>query len=155
MTEKSKRELVLEEFLPYKLAILSNLISGSIAAIYEERYKLSMPEWRVMAVLSRFPGSSAVQVAERTLMDKVAVSRAVAKLIATGRIDRRIAVSDKRRSVLQLTADGARIYAEVAPLALNFEKELLQGLDSHELATFGKLLERLLVRTQSLTGGNQ
>ena len=154
MTEKSKRELVLEEFLPYKLAILSNLISRSIAAMYEERYKLSIPEWRVMAVLSRFPGSSAVQVAERTLMDKVAVSRAVAKLIANGRVDRRHAASDRRRSVLQLTAHGARIYGEVAPLALNFEKELLEGLDSHELATFGRLLEQLLVRTQSLTGGN-
>lgn len=151
MTQTRKTELVLEEFLPYKLAILSNFISRSISEIYEDRYQLSIPEWRVMAVVGRFPGSSAVDVAERTLMDKVAVSRAVAKLINSGRVQRQIAATDKRRSVLSLTQQGETIYKEVAPLALRFEERLLEGLDNKDLDTFTQVLEQLLKRTEYLS----
>ena len=83
-----KNELILENFLPYRLSILSNTVSSTIATAYNKRFGLSIPEWRVIAVLGRFPGLSAVEVAERTLMDKVAVSRAVTKLINADRINR-------------------------------------------------------------------
>ena len=90
-------ELILENFLPYRLSILSNTVSSTVARVYDKRFNLSIPEWRVIAILGRFPGLSAVEVAERTLMDKVAVSRAVSKLIKNGRIDREFADADRRR----------------------------------------------------------
>ena len=65
--------LELENFLPYRLSILSNTVSQSIAAEYQDRFELSMTEWRVMAVLGRFAELSAREVAERTAMDKVAL----------------------------------------------------------------------------------
>ena len=71
--------LELEHFLPYRLSILSNAVSQAIADDYQRRFDLSMTEWRVMAVLARFDGLSAREVAERTLMDKVAVSRALSQ----------------------------------------------------------------------------
>ena len=95
-------ELKLEDFMPYRLAVLSNTVSTTVARAYDKRFSVSIPEWRVIAVLGRFPGLSAVEVAERTLMDKVAVSRAVTKLIKHGRIDREFADADKRRSILNL-----------------------------------------------------
>ncbi|MFQ6004049.1 MAG: MarR family winged helix-turn-helix transcriptional regulator, partial [Woeseia sp.] len=101
-----KRELILEDFLPYRLSILSNTVSSTIASAYNRRFGLSIPEWRVIAVLGRFPGLSAVEVAERTLMDKVAVSRAVTRLIKSGRIDRQFADADRRRSLLNLSEQG-------------------------------------------------
>jgi len=78
--------LELERFLPYRLSILSNRVSQAIAREYTERFNLSMTEWRVMAVLARFNGEgmSAREVAERTAMDKVAVSRALARLTSAG-----------------------------------------------------------------------
>ena len=91
-------ELKLENFMPYRLAVLSNTVSTTVARAYDKRFSVSIPEWRVIAVLGRFPGLSAVEVAERTMMDKVAVSRAVTKLIKNGRIDREFADADKRRS---------------------------------------------------------
>ena len=77
--------LDLERFLPYRLSVLSNTVSHAIAEMYGERYQLSVTQWRVLAVVGRFPDLSAVEVAERTKMDKVAVSRAVAELIRDGR----------------------------------------------------------------------
>lgn len=151
MSEKrDDRELILEDFLPYRLSILSNTVSGTIAGAYSKRFGLSIPEWRIMAVLGRHPGLSAVEVAERTLMDKVAVSRAVAKLIKSGRINRRFADQDRRRSILHLSPDGEQVYAEVAPLALKFESDLLHGLSEEEVHTLDVLLERLLARARLL-----
>lgn len=143
-----KSELILEDFLPYRLSILSNTVSSTIASAYNKRFGLSIPEWRVIAVLGRFPGISAVEVAERTLMDKVAVSRAVTKLIKTGRIDRQFADADRRRSILHLSEEGRNVHDEIAPLALKFEEDLLHGLSEEEINTLNVVMERLLAKAR-------
>ena len=135
--------LALERFLPYRLSVLSNRISHAISSIYVDRFRLGVTEWRVMAVLGRFPGLSANEVAERTAMDKVAVSRAVARLVEAGRLERGIHGNDRRRSVLTLSEDGYRIYDAVAPTALAFEARLLEGFDADDRALLYRLLDRL------------
>ena len=144
-------ELRLENFLPYRLAVLSNTVSTTVARAYDKRFSVSIPEWRVIAVLGRFPGLSAVEVAGRTLMDKVAVSRAVTKLIKNGRIDREFADADKRRSILHLSEEGKQLHDEIAQLALQFERDLLQGFSEEEVETLNNIMERLLARA-SLIG---
>ncbi|QQP98669.1 MarR family winged helix-turn-helix transcriptional regulator [Lysobacter enzymogenes] len=136
-------ELDLDHFLPYRLSVLSNRVSGAIARVYSERYALSVTEWRVMAVLGRFPGLSANEVAQRTAMDKVAVSRAVARLTEAGRLERDTHDDDRRRSVLRLSPDGYKIYDEVAPMALAFEQRLLTGIETAEREALFRLLDRL------------
>lgn len=135
--------LDLEHFLPYRLSVLSNRVSGAIARMYSERFGLGVTEWRVMAVLGRYPGLSAGEVAQRTAMDKVAVSRAVAGLVDAGRVERDTHGDDRRRSVLRLSADGRRIYDEIAPLALAFERRLLDGMPPAEREVLFRLLDRL------------
>ena len=137
--------LELERFLPYRLSVLSNTVSQAIAAIYQQRFALSVTEWRVMAVLGRYEDLSAREVAERTAMDKVAVSRALARLIAAGRLRRMVAPHDKRQSVLQLTAKGWKVYDQVAPLALEHERRLLAHLDHDEREWLGRILDKLWV----------
>lgn len=136
-------QLNLEHFLPYRLSVLSNQISQAIAHIYRDRFDLSITEWRVMAVIGRDRGLSAVEVAERTAMDKVAVSRALAGLIEAGRVLRGTASGDRRRSVLRLSVAGRRIYDQVVPLALAFERELLSRLGAQERSRIDALLDKL------------
>lgn len=145
-----KEELILEEFLPYRLSVLSHTISTTIAKAYEKQFGISIPEWRVIAILGRFPGLSAVEVADRTMMDKVAVSRAVSKLIETGRIDREFADADRRRSILNLSDEGRRVHNEVAPLALAFERELINGIDAGDLGVFDTVINELLEKARRL-----
>jgi len=143
-------ELILEDFLPYRLSVLSHTISTNIARVYEKRFGVSIPEWRVIAILGRFPGLSAVEVADRTLMDKVAVSRAVTKLIKNGRIDREFADADRRRSILNLSEQGRKVHNEIAPLALQFERELMQDISEEDYATYSVILDRLLEKARLL-----
>jgi hypothetical protein len=90
MDEQDGGPLLLARFLPYRLSVLANRASSTLAGQYSQRFGLSIPQWRVIAVLANEPGISAVEVAERTAMDEVAVSRAVATLHRDGRIDRRV-----------------------------------------------------------------
>ena len=143
-------ELILEDFLPYRLSITSHTVSTNIARVYEKRFGVSIPEWRVIAILGRYPGLSAVEVADRTLMDKVAVSRAVTKLIKNGRIDRQFADADRRRSILNLSEEGLKVHNEIAPLALKFETELLQDISDEDFETFNATLEQLLEKAGQL-----
>jgi len=135
--------LDLEHFLPYRLSVLSNRVSGAIARMYSDRFGLGVTEWRVMAVVGRYPDVSAGEVAQRTAMDKVAVSRAVAGLIDAGRLERETHGDDRRRSVLRLSPAGAEMYREIAPLALEFERRLLDGIAPDEREALFRLLDRL------------
>ena len=141
----------LDHFLPYRLSVLTNLVSSAIADAYRRRFGLSVPEWRVLAVLARHPGLSAAEVAERTRMDAVAVSRAVARLLGAGRLRRAVSRDDRRRSVLSVSAAGAAVYREVAPIALGYERELLASLSTAERAALDRVLELLTARAQSLS----
>lgn len=138
--------LELERFLPYRLSVLSNRLSNAIARSYETRFQLSVTEWRVIAVLGRFRGLSANEVAERTAMDKVAVSRAVARLLESGRLQRDLHENDRRRSVLELSEAGYAIYEAVAPIALSYERALLEALEPEERETLLKLLDKLAAK---------
>jgi len=149
--DNSDNALILEDFLPYKLAILSHTVSSLVARVYDRSFGLTIPEWRVIAIVGRFPGLSAVEVAERTMMDKVAVSRAVTKLIKRGRIEREFADADRRRSILNLSADGRKVHDEIAPLALKMEGDLLHGLTETEVATLNTVIERLLARARFIS----
>ncbi|HEV2622890.1 MAG TPA: MarR family winged helix-turn-helix transcriptional regulator [Frateuria sp.] len=136
--------LELEHFLPYQLSIVSNTVSQAIADDYQRRFDLGVTEWRVMAVLARFDGLSARQVAERTAMDKVAVSRALARLVEAGRVSRGTHDGDKRRSVLSLSEAGWAIHDQVAPMARQRERELLAKLDGEEQAWLERILDKLM-----------
>ncbi len=143
-------DLILENFMPYRLARLSSTVSTTIARAYDKEFGLSIPEWRVIAILGRFPGLSAVEVAEQTFLDKVAVSRAVTKLIKNGRIDRQFADADRRRSILNLSDKGREVHDGVAKLALKFEDDLLAGLDEAEIERFNTIMDELLKKAGTL-----
>ena len=146
----NEQALDLEKFLPYQLSVLSNTISAAIAETYSSRYGLSISEWRVLAVLGRFPGSSAGEVGEKTAMDKVAVSRAVSRLLAAGRIEREFADADRRRSILRMSASGKEIYQHISPVLLQYEAELLAGLSATDRGHLGRILARLVSRARQV-----
>jgi DNA-binding MarR family transcriptional regulator len=148
MTRQQK--LRLEKFLPYRLSVLSNTVSSAIAAAYFAHFGLTIPEWRVVAVLAANPGLSAAEVTARTAMDKVAVSRAVAALLAAGRLRRTTVASDRRRTHLQLTTPGIRVYAQVVPMALEYERNLVASLSKSDRDTLDRILRVLLGRAVEL-----
>ena len=143
--------LILDRFLPYRLSVLSNTVSTAIANRYTERFDLRIPEWRVLAVLGMQPGLSAAEVAAKTAMDAVAVSRAVTRLLKQGRLERSYTSQDRRRSELRLSEHGQRVYEEIVPIARAYERALLDGLDDTQRLELDLLLQMLTQRANRLT----
>ena len=138
-------QLVLEQFLPYQLSILSNTVSNTIAREYRDLFGLSIPEWRVMAVLGRFGPLTASEACDRTAMDKVTVSRAVARLIELKQVR-----NDRRRSILKLTARGVRTHRQIVPIARGHESELAAALTQKERRSLDALLAKLQRRASEI-----
>lgn len=149
--EVLEQQLDLDRFLPYRLSVLSNRVSDAIAAHYSERFGLTIAEWRVMAVLGGSSGLSAREVAERTAMDKVQVSRAVASLVDVRRVTKQDDANDGRITRLSLSAKGKAIYDEIVPLALHLEAVLLAALTKDERKTLSELMDKLAGRIGSLS----
>lgn len=144
--------LLLERFLPYRLSVLSNTVSKAIARLYADRFGITIPEWRVMAVLGRFGPSSAAEICKATAMDKVQVSRALQRLTEDSLVSRRTDKTDRRRSVVAMTTKGRGVYDEIVPLALSREEILLEGLSTDEKQQLDLLLAKLATRAATLDG---
>ena len=140
--------LRLDSYLPYRLSVASNAVSGLIARAYEDRFGLTVPQWRVICVLTEDGALTQMQIVARTVMDKVTVSRAAQGLAKRRLVTRAENKADGRSHVLALTAEGRRLYAEIAPLAMAYEAALISGLSPEEVA----LLKRLLGRLQTAAG---
>ncbi len=149
-TQDSDEFLELEHFLPYRLAVLSGTVSTKLAAVYAEKFNLTVAEWRVIAIVGRFPDITAREIAERGAMDKVTVSRAVAALVAKGRLARLSDATDRRRQPLAMTAAGRDIYNRIVPLARAYERRLLASFVDSDRAVLDRLLATLLREAQSL-----
>lgn len=142
--------LALEQFLPYRVSRLANLLGKALATLYEKDYDLKPPEWRVMAVLGRTPGIAAAQVTDITAMDKVAVSRAVKRLIAMGRVNAQPDQHDARRILLSLSDSGQAIYEEISPRLLAMEERLLAELGPFVRRNVDQMLSQLTELAQKL-----
>ena len=136
-------DLDLAHFVPYRLSVLSNRVSSAIARTYSDRFDLTIPEWRCIAVLGGAEGLSAGDVAQKTAMDKVQVSRAIARLVEKKRVARVVDAADGRVARLSLTAKGRAIYDEVAPLALELEAKFLDALSVAERTSLDRIMTKL------------
>src|SRR5512139_291376 len=121
----------LQRFFPYRLAVLADVVSRAIAGVYGPRFDLGRDEWRVLAALAEGPMKTGEVIAHTTL-DKMQVSRAVARLEGNGPIEREADSADRRARVLRLTSEGRTLFRRIAPLAQAREAFLLEALDADE-----------------------
>ncbi len=115
----------LSDFLPYQLAVASSRISRQFAARYKAEFGLTIPEWRVLAHLAQSDAVSVREIHARVDMDKSKVSRAAARLEATGLIEKRENPEDRRLLDMRLTAKGGALIARIVPIANAYQAELM------------------------------
>jgi DNA-binding MarR family transcriptional regulator len=137
-------------FLPYQLSVASNAVSALIAERYRKRFGLKIPEWRIMAVLGDAGSMTQRALTAATVMDKVAVNRAVKVLEERGLIARVPNPEDGRSHLLALTDEGRAIHSEVMPLARATERDLVAGLAPGEEEALRRLLAELRRRAMEL-----
>ncbi len=138
-----KRKLTLDRFLPYRLSVASNAVSGRISNAYRKRYGLKIAEWRLITILAETERATPARLGDATRMDKIAISRAAAALIERALVAADDNPADGRSHFLSLTPDGQALYAEIAPLALATEAELFGQFSAEECRQLDTMLRRL------------
>jgi DNA-binding MarR family transcriptional regulator len=146
----AKKQLMLDDYLPYRLSVATDTVSRLIARAYEDRFGITIPQWRLIAVLGEVGTATQRTIVKRTVMDKVSVGRAAQGLLARRLIRRTPHEIDGRSHHLTLTESGARLYDEIAPLALRYERELLDSFDLDEVERLKATLRHLEKTAQRL-----
>jgi len=139
--------LSLDGFLPYQLNFLAEQVSRSFSLIYERQFGISIPEWRVVAILGEFGLVTSKQVGERSTMHKTKVSRAVAALEDKGFIRREPNPQDLRESFIALTEKGQSMYQELVPEALAFSNGLRSVLTPPQQQALEEIIQKLHAAT--------
>ena len=142
-TKKTSR-LNLFKFVPFRLNRLAAEVSSALAAEYQARYGLDIPEWRVLATLGfRSDACSAQYIAQCTRTHKSTISRAVTSLMKRQIIERVENEDDRREFRLRLTRKGATLYEELIPRLLRKEQEILSCLSAQERRDFARMLGKI------------
>ncbi len=141
----------LSRFLPYQLSIASNAVSGRIAQEYRSRFGLSIPEWRVMAILGDSGGVTQRDLTRRTLMDKVAVNRACKVLEDRKLAERTPNEHDGRSHLLALSEDGKKMFDDIMPLAVEMEQRLFEGFSEEEMGVFRDMLDKVQSQVDAMS----
>jgi DNA-binding MarR family transcriptional regulator len=136
-------QLDLQQFFPYQFSILSGQVSDYIALIYKQQYGLTKFEWRVLATVGQHLAISSKSIAAFTQLDKMQVSRAIARLIKIAALEPQNSSQDRRSHLLALTSIGQQMYQEIVPLVIEQEKRMLAGLTQQERQLLSSLTLKL------------
>lgn len=142
--------LDLQRFFPYRLAVLAEDVSRTVAQLYADRFALSRHEWRVLAAVAANRQMAAKDIAEYSTLDKMSVSRAVAALEARALISREEDPIDRRNKRLALTQSGRMLYQKIVPMVRAREDYLLDALSTQERALLDGMLDKLTARARDL-----
>ena len=147
--------LRLDGYLPYRLSVASNAVSRLIARAYEDRFGLTIPQWRLIAVLAEDGPLTQQAIGARTVMDKVTVSRATQGLVKRKLVQRAPHDADGRSHHLALSKAGQRLYTEISPVALEYEARLLQQFDPAAIEELKRVLRHLEGAAEVLFGAER
>lgn len=146
--------LRLDTFLPHQLNVCATQVSQALSRIYSDRYKIGIPEWRVIVMLGEYGSLTAKAIGAHSCMHKTKVSRAVAHLERRKLVSRRANREDMREAFLSLTHAGRDLYASVAPVALEFAEKLLASVEPQDRPALERALQRLIETTAALDIAN-
>lgn len=148
----SQTQTRLSDFLPYRMAITSNAVSGLIAGEYRSEFGLKIPEWRIMAVLGDAGPLTQRDLVRATLMDKVAVNRACKVLEERSLLQRSPNELDGRSHHLELTKSGRDLHGKIWPQAVDMYEKIFAAITPREQEKLRAILEKLLKAARAIEG---
>ena len=133
----------------HELLKLSNRLMAPFSTHLADRYKISLNEFRLLMTIGALGSTASHEVAEKTGVNVMSVSRAVAALERNGRISVTTDPANRRRKVLSLTEEGKRLYAIMRPQSVKVAEYLFSELDRGDLETLDRILGKLIATLEA------
>jgi DNA-binding MarR family transcriptional regulator len=148
--KRNGSNLNVEDFLTFKLTRLSNALRNNLTKPYLEEFGLSLPEWRLLALIARFAPMRFSEVTTRSGMDKGQVSRTLRVMEKRG-LTKLTTIRTRGRSaealaapvMVSITAKGKSLYKSVLPVARARQAEMLLTLNQSERLALYDTLDKL------------
>jgi len=132
----------LSERLPYLLNRVGAALVG-FATPGLKRHHLTIPLWRVLAVLAHKGELRQVDLAGATSLDPPTVSRLISHAARRGLVTRTRSDTSNREVSVRITKAGKETVDKIVPHMIADEEIVLAGLSRTELATLRAILRRM------------
>jgi DNA-binding MarR family transcriptional regulator len=130
-----------------RIVRLSELILRIGTLTFKDRFGVKPTDLRILVMLGAYQPISVNEVSRRTHVDKAWISRSLRGLLGRKLIKRTSHPSDSRASLLSLTKKGEALLREIAPVAEEYQRQLLQGQRSHDVE---RVLDLLTARAEEM-----
>lgn len=138
-----EQSLELEHFPSLIFALLAGQIQKNVTRFYLEPHKLGFPEWRILALVSRYKTIPLRRVTRIAWMDKGQISRVVDNLVKRELIVRKTDPTHARRNILDITPEGAELNQSLINVARQYQATLLGALSARERKTLYTALAKM------------
>ncbi len=148
--KRNGSNLNVEDFLTFRITRLSNALRNNLTKPYLEEFSLSLPEWRLLALIARFAPLRFSEVTNRSSMDKGQVSRTLRVMEKRG-LTKLTTLRPRGRSaealaapvMVAITAKGRTLYKSVLPVARQRQAQVLLTLTQAERIALYDTLDKL------------
>ena len=139
----------LDDYLPYLINrvgnILVQLFSRDLAP-----FRLSVPMWRVIAVLAERGDQRLIDLSRMTSIDPSTLSRLTESMQRKQLVTRQRSPQSKREVIVSIAARGVELVGILGPIAAAYEREMTAGLRTSDLASTRRALRGMFDRLVKL-----
>jgi len=132
----------LELYVPYLMRRTTDILIEMMAAGLKE-HDLTLPMWRVLAVLRQRGATRFGTLARITLIEPPTLTRVIRALTTRGFAVKTSSDVDGRGVLIASTKKGRDVVKQIVPHAMEVEKSTLAGLTEDEAELFRRLLRRV------------
>ncbi|MBK0326123.1 MarR family transcriptional regulator [Rhodobacteraceae bacterium F11138] len=144
----------LETHFPYQLAVVAEAFSRNLTQVYGRDFGLGREEWRLLLLLADEDAVTSPELARRTTLDKVQVTRASQRLEEKGLITRKVDDNDRRLRIYRCTRKGRALFAKVQPAVEKRAKRILDEMAPTDVDALVQGLEALQSAMTRIKQGN-
>ncbi len=105
---------------------------------------ISIPQWRVLAVLHDRPDLTMNQLSDLATVDRTTLTRALDNMVRRKLVERHADAQDRRSIRLRLTGTGTAAFFRVLPRVVEQNERALAGFTKSEGAALRAMLHRMV-----------
>ena len=128
----------------HRLLKLGNRLEAPFSAHLEKRFQVTMNEFRVIMLIGRLGSAASHELADISGVTTMSVSRAVASLERKGWVTCCIDDNNRRRKIVSLSKEGAKLFQKMLPTADKVANYLFTSLQSDEVLAFDRYVTTLI-----------
>ncbi|WP_206483914.1 MarR family transcriptional regulator [Thalassotalea sp. G2M2-11] len=150
MTDTLDNPLDLSQHLPFRIAVVSNLLALNRDWKIRNLSSLDPREMRVLINIGSYMPIKSADIAYQSRLDSYTVSRAVKKLLAEGLISAQADQHKKNVKNLVLTEQGRVLYQQLNSAMDKRAKQLESVFSTAELTLFYQMLEKIEHKSEQI-----